>query len=90
MDIRSRDREDDPGEARAAADVIARRTGVERHAVALVLGSGWAPAADLLGDALAEVPADEVPGFHPPISAAIASAIDSGVEVSKSIRRPAR
>ncbi len=58
---------DDPFEAaRAAAAVLADRTGAERHDVALVLGSGWAPAADLLGETLADVPADEVPGFHKP------------------------
>ncbi len=52
--------------ADAAAAVLAERTGAERHDVALVLGSGWATAGDLLGEALAEVPADEVPGFHKP------------------------
>ncbi len=52
--------------ADAAAAVIAERTGAERHDVALVLGSGWATAGDLLGETLAEVPADEVPGFHKP------------------------
>ncbi len=46
--------------------MLAERTGSERHDVALVLGSGWAGAADLLGDTLAEVPADQVPGFHRP------------------------
>ncbi|GAB3238013.1 purine-nucleoside phosphorylase [Kineosporia babensis] len=48
--------------ARAAAR-LAELTGVEKHDVALVLGSGWAPAADLLGETIAEVPATEVPGF---------------------------
>jgi purine-nucleoside phosphorylase len=55
---------EDPKElaARAAAR-LAELTGIEKHDVALVLGSGWAPAADLLGETLAEVPATEVPGF---------------------------
>jgi purine-nucleoside phosphorylase len=54
----------DPFEvARAAAARIAELTGAERHDVALVLGSGWAPAGDLLGETLAEVPNTEVPGF---------------------------
>lgn len=53
--------------ARDAAAVLAERTGSDRHDVALVLGSGWAGAADLLGQTLAEVPADEVPGFHRPV-----------------------
>jgi purine-nucleoside phosphorylase len=50
--------------ARAAA-VIAERSGVPRHDVALVLGSGWAPAAELLGETISSIPAGEVPGFHP-------------------------
>ncbi len=54
----------DPFEvAHAAAARIAELTGAERHDVALVLGSGWAPAGDLLGETLAEVPNTEVPGF---------------------------
>lgn len=53
--------------ARDAAAVLTERTGSDRHDVALVLGSGWAGAADLLGETLAEVPADEVPGFHRPV-----------------------
>ena len=52
--------------ARAAADYIAVETGVDRHDVALVLGSGWAEAADLIGDTTATLSADEVPGFHAP------------------------
>jgi purine-nucleoside phosphorylase len=52
--------------ARHAADVLASRTGTGRHDVALVLGSGWALAADLLGETVAEVPAPEVPGFPAP------------------------
>ncbi len=55
--------------ARAAATRIAELTGVERHDVALVLGSGWAGALDLLGDTVAEVPQSEVPGFPPPVVA---------------------
>jgi purine-nucleoside phosphorylase len=51
--------------ARAAADAIAERTEAQRHDVALVLGSGWASAADLLGETLAQVPAQGVPGFQP-------------------------
>ncbi|UFU04582.1 purine-nucleoside phosphorylase [Ruania suaedae] len=49
--------------ARQAAVVIAQRTGVATHDIALVLGSGWGPAADMLGRTVAEVPAEEVPGF---------------------------
>jgi len=49
--------------ARIAAEVIARRTGVDKHDIALVLGSGWGGAADLLGETVAELPSHEVPGF---------------------------
>ena len=35
--------------AAVAAAEIAERTGVERHDIALTLGSGWAKAADLIG-----------------------------------------
>jgi purine-nucleoside phosphorylase len=49
-----------------AADAIATRTGVARHDVAVVLGSGWGPAADRFGATVAEVPVAEVPGFVAP------------------------
>lgn len=49
--------------AQQAADALAQKTGVERHDVALVLGSGWLPAAEMLGDAQAEVDVTELPGF---------------------------
>ena len=52
--------------ARAAADYIAEETGVDSHDVALVLGSGWGEAADLIGETTATLSADEVPGFHAP------------------------
>lgn len=56
--------ETDPFEvAAAAAEVIADRTGAERHDVALVLGSGWGPTADLLGETVATVDNTDVPGF---------------------------
>lgn len=49
--------------AAAAAARLAELTGIGRHDVALVLGSGWAPAAELLGETVAEIPADQIPGF---------------------------
>lgn len=52
--------------ARAAAEVIAERTGVARHDLALVLGSGWGAAADQIGDVVAEIPSHEIPGFRAP------------------------
>ena len=52
--------------AAEAAAAIAERTGVDEHDVAVVLGSGWAPAVDELGDPVAVVPMAELPGFTPP------------------------
>lgn len=54
----------DPMEvARAAAAVIAERTGAPSHDVALVLGSGWGETADRIGETLAEIDNTDVPGF---------------------------
>ncbi|UOQ57608.1 purine-nucleoside phosphorylase [Leucobacter allii] len=50
--------------AAAAAAAIAERTGVERHDIALTLGSGWGRAADVIGETVAVIPAEEVPGFR--------------------------
>lgn len=52
--------------ARAAAAALAEATGVERHDVALVLGSGWAAAADELGEVVADVELASLPGFPAP------------------------
>ncbi|HEU5470403.1 MAG TPA: purine-nucleoside phosphorylase [Actinophytocola sp.] len=52
--------------AEAAARALAERTGVDKHDVAVVLGSGWRPAADELGEPAAEVPVAELPGFAAP------------------------
>jgi purine-nucleoside phosphorylase len=49
--------------AHRAAERLAELTGTPRHDVALVLGSGWAPAADLLGRTLATVASTDLPGF---------------------------
>jgi purine-nucleoside phosphorylase len=49
--------------ARVAAEVIAERTGTERHDVALVLGSGWGQTADLVGETLATIDNADVAGF---------------------------
>ncbi|RIJ52648.1 purine-nucleoside phosphorylase [Clavibacter lycopersici] len=57
----------DPQEiARQAARQIAELTGVERHDIALTLGSGWGRAADLIGETTATIPATEVVGFSKP------------------------
>ncbi|MBU9763946.1 purine-nucleoside phosphorylase [Mycobacterium sp. TNTM28] len=52
-----------------SAAAIAERTGVESHDVAVVLGSGWAPAVPELGRLVATVPMAEIPGFTPPSAA---------------------
>jgi purine-nucleoside phosphorylase len=49
--------------ARAAAEVIRERTGADHHDVALVLGSGWGQAGDLIGETLATIDNTDVPGF---------------------------
>jgi purine-nucleoside phosphorylase len=52
-----------------AGDAAARLrelTGVETHDTALVLGSGWLPAADALGETTAELLTTDLPGFASP------------------------
>ncbi len=49
--------------AAEAAEFLATRSGVAHHEIALVLGSGWGGAAELIGEEVAAVPAAEVPGF---------------------------
>ena len=49
--------------AAAAADAFAAEVGVVSHDVALVLGSGWGPAADRIGTTVGEVTASVLPGF---------------------------
>ncbi len=53
-------------DADEAAAALAERTGVDKHDVAVVLGSGWRPAADEIGTPTAEVPMAELPGFAAP------------------------
>ena len=52
--------------AEQAADRLRELTGVEKHDVVLVMGSGWLPAVDALGEATAEVSTTEIPGFSAP------------------------
>jgi purine-nucleoside phosphorylase len=52
-----------------AAAVVAQRTGVDTHDVAIVLGSGWAPAVAALGTPTAAMPMAELPGFSAPTAA---------------------
>lgn len=52
--------------AQEAADRLAELTGVARHDLALVLGSGWLPAVDALGESTAEIATTDLPGFSAP------------------------
>ncbi|ONK11889.1 purine-nucleoside phosphorylase [Streptomyces sp. MP131-18] len=52
--------------ADAAAARVRELTGVAAHDVALVMGSGWVPAADALGEPQHEFHVTELPGFPPP------------------------
>ncbi|WP_240938057.1 purine-nucleoside phosphorylase [Nocardioides sp. JQ2195] len=58
--------DENPNKALAADAAAALRsaTGVEQHDVALVLGSGWLPAVDALGEATAEIDTTDLPGFN--------------------------
>ena len=63
--------EGDPyAEAAKSAERLAELTGVDRHDVAVVLGSGWAPAAqactEALGGEVTELPVTELGGFARP------------------------
>ena len=49
-----------------AAAKIAEISGVARHDIALTLGSGWAKAADLIGETVSSIDATKIPGFLPP------------------------
>ena len=51
--------------AQEAADRLRELTGVATHDVAVVLGSGWLPAAEALGEPEAEIGSTELPGFSP-------------------------
>jgi purine-nucleoside phosphorylase len=72
----------DPFEiAAAAAADIARLSGVERHDIAVTLGSGWGRAAELIGEETASFPATEVTGFSKP-------ALEGHVGTLRSVRTP--
>ena len=63
--------------AREAAAALAAATGVERHDVAVVLGSGWVPAADLIGATRADLAITDLPHFAPPAVAGHAGRVRS-------------
>ena len=51
--------------AARAGETLTRATGVDRHDVAVVLGSGWRPAAERMGEVVADVATADLPGFAP-------------------------
>jgi purine-nucleoside phosphorylase len=72
--------------AAAAAEVIADRAGTSRHAVALVLGSGWGQTGDLIGGTVATIDNADVPGFAKAAVAGHAGVIRS-VQIAGTDRR---
>jgi purine-nucleoside phosphorylase len=63
--------------AAEAATVLAELTGRATHDVAVVLGSGWVPAADLLGSTTADLAITDLPYFAPPAVAGHAGRVRS-------------
>jgi purine-nucleoside phosphorylase len=63
--------------AERAAAALADRTGVAAHDVAVVLGSGWRPAAARFGEVVAEVRTTDLPGFPAATVAGHAGAVRS-------------
>lgn len=47
-----------------AASIIRSRTGIDKHEIAVILGSGWGHSIDELGVSHASLLADEIPGFR--------------------------
>jgi len=72
----------DPFEvAKEAARQIAEQTGVAHHDIALMLGSGWAKAADSIGETVANFAATNIIGFSAPV-------LDGHVGNIRSVRLP--
>lgn len=67
--------------AQQAADEIAAATGIDHHDIALTLGSGWAKAADVMGETVADIPASEITGFSAP-------ALEGHVGTLRSVKLP--
>jgi purine-nucleoside phosphorylase len=64
-------------QATEAAAALVAKTGIAHHDVALVLGSGWLPAVDTLGETVAEISMTDLPHFAPPSVAGHAGKIRS-------------
>ena len=67
--------------AKLAASQLMEKTGVAQHDIALTLGSGWAKAADLIGETTAVIDATEIAGFS-------ASAVPGHASTLRSILLP--
>ncbi|WP_067826252.1 purine-nucleoside phosphorylase [Actinomadura kijaniata] len=61
--------------AEDAAKELRARAGFDSFDVALVMGSGWVPAADALGGTVTEITVTDLPGFAPPAVAGHAGKI---------------
>lgn len=68
---------DPAAQAARAAARLAELTGVQTHDMAVVLGSGWVPAADAIGEASHELAVTDLPGFAPPAVAGHAGRLRS-------------
>ncbi|MFT4185671.1 MAG: purine-nucleoside phosphorylase [Micrococcaceae bacterium] len=68
--------------ARKAAEYIKTKTGIENHDIALVLGSGWGEAAELIGEEVANLNAADIPGFSAPAVAGHNASIRS-IKITK-------
>lgn len=66
-----------PSDPVASAARLAQATGVARHDLAVILGSGWAPAAEALGTATKEIPISELGGLPQPTAAGHAGTVRS-------------
>ncbi|MBI1757754.1 MAG: purine-nucleoside phosphorylase [Actinobacteria bacterium] len=66
-----------PSATTAAVRALAAATGSPRHDIAVVLGSGWVPAADALGAAQTELSVTDLPGFAAPAVAGHAGRVRS-------------
>ena len=67
--------------AQEAAAQLAEKSGISSHRIALTLGSGWAKAADLIGETVSEIPATEITGFSAP-------AVEGHVGTLRSVELP--
>lgn len=67
--------------AAQAAEQIAKISGIKSHDIGLTLGSGWAKAADLIGETVSEISASEIVGFSKP-------AVHGHVGTLRSVRLP--